>query len=176
MLQWFQDAILEVMTRMERHRRNYRSAVVSGLSNAKNKRQNEMKIGGTLGSYRRSGLQKLLEPLEQSKFQTAVWCGRRCGRKSFWCGGRCWRRSGQCVCVKEEEEETWEKVRTTTTTEWISKAGFSKAARRGEPMRGLQLWAAESLPQWLLPWGSSSALACSLRYELFAAFSYCSHG
>ena len=38
MLQWFQDAILEVMTRMERHRRNYRSAVVSGLSNAKNKR------------------------------------------------------------------------------------------------------------------------------------------
>ena len=66
MLQWFQDAILEVMTRMERHRRNYRSAVVSGLSNAKNKRQNEMKIGGTLGSYRRSGLQKLLEPVEQS--------------------------------------------------------------------------------------------------------------
>ena len=44
MLQWFQDAILEVMTRMERHRRNYRSAVVSGLSNAKNKRQNEMKL------------------------------------------------------------------------------------------------------------------------------------
>ena len=69
MLQWFQDAILEVMTRMERHRRNYRSAVVSGLSNAKNKRQNEMKIGGTLGSYRRSGLQKLLEPLEQSEFK-----------------------------------------------------------------------------------------------------------
>ena len=30
------------MTRMERHRRNYCSAVVSGLSNAKNKRQNEM--------------------------------------------------------------------------------------------------------------------------------------
>ena len=28
-------------------------------------------IGGTLGSYRRSGLQKLLEPLEQSEFQTA---------------------------------------------------------------------------------------------------------
>ena len=27
-------------------------------------RQNEMKIGGTLGSYRHSGLQKLLEPLE----------------------------------------------------------------------------------------------------------------
>ena len=69
MLQWFQDAILELMTRMERHRRNYRSAVVSGLSNAKNKRQNEMKFGGTLGSYRRSGLQKLLEPLEQSEFK-----------------------------------------------------------------------------------------------------------
>ena len=29
-------------------------------------------IGGMLGSYRRSGLQKLLEPLEQSKFQTAA--------------------------------------------------------------------------------------------------------
>ena len=28
-------------------------------------------IGGTLGSYRRSGLRKLLEPLEQSEFQTA---------------------------------------------------------------------------------------------------------
>ena len=44
MLQWFQDAILEVMTRMKRHRRSYRSAVVSGLSYAKNKRQNEMKL------------------------------------------------------------------------------------------------------------------------------------
>ena len=32
-------------------------------------RQNEMKIGGTLGSYRRSGLQKLLGPLEQSEFK-----------------------------------------------------------------------------------------------------------
>ena len=32
-------------------------------------RQNEMKIGGTLGSYRHSGLQKLLEPLEQSEFK-----------------------------------------------------------------------------------------------------------
>ena len=30
------------MTRMERHRRNYRSAVVSGLSNAKKKKGNEM--------------------------------------------------------------------------------------------------------------------------------------
>ena len=29
----------------------------------------------------------------------------------------------------------WEKVRRTTTTEWISKAGFSKAARRGNFMR-----------------------------------------
>jgi hypothetical protein len=33
-------------------------------------RQNEMKIGGTLGSYRHSGLQKLLEPLEQSEFDS----------------------------------------------------------------------------------------------------------
>ena len=58
-------------------------------------------------------------------------------------------------CVKEEEEETWEEVRTTETAEWTSKAGLSKEARRGELTKGL--WAAESLPQWLLPWGSSSA-------------------
>ena len=38
------------------------------------------------------------------------------------------------VCVKEEEE-TRKESRTTAATEWISKAGFSKAARRGNFMR-----------------------------------------
>jgi hypothetical protein len=60
MLQWFQDAILEVMTRMERHRRNYRSSVVSGLSNTKNKRQNEMKLEERWNNQSSSGWRQVI--------------------------------------------------------------------------------------------------------------------
>jgi len=52
------------------------------------------------------------------------------------------------------------------------KGRIFKGSATWQLYEGLQLWAAESLPQWLLPWGSGSALACSLRYEPFTAFSY----